>query len=165
MFSSAGSAIIGSSDEAGGGPPIPRVHHVQGQPIMEAKLRLATLVAISLMPSARSLAHAARPDVVLADFEGDDYDGWTTTGDAFGRGPAHATLPGQMPVSGFHGKGWVSSFAGGDRTTGTLTSPAFAVERNFVVFLIGGGGWEGTTCVNLLVDGRVARTARGPNTQ
>ena len=36
---------------------------------------------------------------------------------------AHGTLPGQMDVSGFKGKGLVNSFHQGDVTTGTLTSP------------------------------------------
>src|SRR4051794_2602278 len=109
---------------------------------MHATLRRATTVAIVLTSIAAPTVQAARPVVVLADFEGDDYAGWTAAGEAFGQGPAHAALPGQMPVSGFQGEGWVSSFAGGDGTTGTLTSPGFAIERDFVVFLIGGGGYE-----------------------
>ena len=51
-----------------------------------------------------------------------------------------------MTVTGFQGKGWVSSFNGGDRPTGTLTSPEFPIERKFLTFLIGGGGWQGKTC-------------------
>src|SRR5580693_8885357 len=104
-------------------------------------------------------AHAAGPDIVLADFEGEGYGDWKVTGEAFGPGPAHRALPGQMTVTGFQGKGWVSSSAGGDRPTGTLTSPEFPIERTFLTFLIGGGGFEGETCVNLLVDGKVVRTA------
>ena len=45
-----------------------------------------------------------------------------------------------------------------------LTSPPFAIDRRWIRFLIGGGGWAGQTCMNLLVDGRVVRTAAGPNT-
>src|SRR4051794_24754237 len=106
---------------------------------MDARLRAATIAALFLIATP---AFGARPDIVIADFEGNDYAGWTTTGDAFGAGPAHGTLPGQMPVTGHDGKGWVSSFTGGDRTTGTLTSPELALERDFLVFLVGGGGWE-----------------------
>ena len=67
---------------------------------------------------------AARPDIVVADFEGTNYGDWKTTGEAFGPGPARGTLPGQMDVSGFLGHGLVNSFFHGDDTTGTLTSPA-----------------------------------------
>ena len=44
-------------------------------------------------------------DLLIADFEGDDYGGWLRTGEAFGPGPARGTLPGQMTVSGFLGNG------------------------------------------------------------
>ncbi|HEX4609773.1 MAG TPA: glycoside hydrolase family 32 protein, partial [Urbifossiella sp.] len=103
------------------------------------------------------------PDVLLADFEGNSYGDWKTTGTAFGDRPAAGTLPGQMPVTGFRGKGLVNSFRGGDAPTGTLTSPEFAVERRYLSFLIGGGGYPGKTCLNLVVDGKTVRTATGPN--
>jgi fructan beta-fructosidase len=110
-------------------------------------------------------AAADRPDVLIADFEGDTYGDWKTTGQAFGNGPARGALPGQMPVSGFLGKGLVNSFHGGDKSTGTLTSPPFKVERKYINFLIGGGKFPGKTCINLLVDDKVVRTATGPNDQ
>ena len=68
-----------------------------------------------------------------------------------------------MHVDGFQGKGLVNSFHGGDGTTGTLTSPEFKIERKFITFLIGGGRDAAKTCMNLLVDGKVVRTATGPN--
>ena len=107
----------------------------------------------------------AAPDILLADFEGADYGAWKVEGKAFGTGPAKGTLPGQMEVSGFQGKGLVNSFLGGDDATGTLTSPEFAIERDYIKFLIGGGGWAGKTCMNLLIDGKMALTATGPNTE
>jgi fructan beta-fructosidase len=105
----------------------------------------------------------AAEDVLVADFEGKDWAGWKTTGEAFGPGPTAGTLPNQMPVSGFLGKGLVNSYHGGDRTTGTLTSPPFKLERKYLNFLIGGGKHPGKTCINLLIDGKVVRTATGPN--
>ena len=121
-------------------------------------------LAYLLFLAAASL-HAAQPDIVIADFEGDTYGDWKTTGTAFGAGPAHGSLPHQMPVEGYAGKGLVNSFNGGDGATGTLTSPEFRLERKYLAFLIGGGGWEGKTCMNLVIDGKVVRTATGPNTK
>ena len=46
---------------------------------------------------------------------------------------------------------------------GTLTSPAFKVERKCLNFLIGGGKYPGETCFDLLLDDKVVRTATGPN--
>ena len=87
------------------------------------------LLAMAGVLLAATAAAAGRPDVVFADFEGDTYGAWITTGTAFGKGPARGTLPGQMPVSGFLGRGLVNSFLGGDAATGTLTSPDFKIER------------------------------------
>ena len=109
-----------------------------------------------------SPAHAGE-DLLIADFEGLRYGEWTVKGKAFGDGPALGTLPGQMEVSGYSGRRLVNSFSGGDGTTGVLTSPAFTIERNQICFLIGGGMHPGETCMNLLVEGQVARTATGPN--
>ncbi len=106
--------------------------------------------------------HAAAP-IVFADFEGTDYGAWKASGNAFGQAPAPGTLPGQMQVEGFQGRGLVNSFRGGDDARGRLTSPTFKIERKFITFLIGGGGYANETSLNLLVDGKVVRTATGPN--
>src|SRR5262249_29651316 len=63
----------------------------------------------------------------------------------------------------FRGRGLVNSFYGGDKSTGTLTSPPFTVGRRYLNFLVGGGKHPGKTCINLLVGGKVVRTATGPN--
>jgi len=128
---------------------------------MSFRTPILGLVAILAATAAR----AAAPDILVADFEAETYGDWAATGTAFGAGPAAGTLPGQMAVSGFQGKRLVNSFAGGDDSAGTLTSPEFKVERAYLTFLIGGGGFQGKTCLNLLVDGRVVRTATGPNTK
>ncbi|WP_406693834.1 GH32 C-terminal domain-containing protein [Singulisphaera sp. Ch08] len=104
-----------------------------------------------------------RADLVIADFEGEAYGAWTTTGTAFGPGPARGTLPGQMEVSGFQGKRLVNSFHGGDSSTGTLTSPPFEIQRPFLNFLIGGGKHPGQTAMELIVEGSAVRSATGPN--
>ncbi|MET7597447.1 GH32 C-terminal domain-containing protein [Streptomyces sp. NPDC005496] len=102
---------------------------------------------------------------VLADFEGGSYGDWTKTGDAFGPAPATGTLPGQQEVSGFLGSGLVNTFQGGDAGTGTLTSPAFTIDKKHINFLIGGGhhpeGSADPTAIELLVDDRVVRSATG----
>lgn len=108
---------------------------------------------------------AAAPDIVIADFEGSDYGAWKTTGEAFGAGPARGSLPGQMNVSGFEGKGLVNSFLRGDATTGTLTSPLFKIERKSIRFLIGGGNHPKETCINLIVNNQVVRTTPGTDSE
>ncbi|MCO5297446.1 MAG: non-lysosomal glucosylceramidase [Fimbriimonadaceae bacterium] len=108
---------------------------------------------------------AVRKPVLIADFEGPDYGDWTVEGDAFGKGPARGTLADQNPVTGFVGSGLVNSFYKGDGTTGRLLSPEFVLDRRFLNFKIGGGNFPGETCVNLLVDGKLVRTAAGRNSE
>jgi len=126
------------------------------------KLLLAVPRGLCLAVLLASAAMAA-DDILIADFEGLDYGPWKAEGEAFGPGPARGTLPTQMPVSGYEGKGLVNTFYRGDATTGTLTSPPVKIERKYINFLIGGGMHPGETCINLLVDGKVVRTATGPN--
>lgn len=117
-----------------------------------------------LLCLACSFALAAdRSDTLIANFEGESYGSWSVTGEAFGARPAQGTLPGQMAVTGYLGHGLVNSFYKGDDTTGTLTSSTFLITRKYINFLIGGGKFPGLTCINLLVDGSVVRTATGPN--
>jgi fructan beta-fructosidase len=123
---------------------------------------MAATICIAVQPIALS---AAADEVIFADFDGDDYAPWQASGNAFGSAPARGSLPGQMPVSGFLGRGLVNSFSGGDGSTGRLTSPEFKIDRTFVRFLIGGGGHPRQTCLNLLVEGETKRSATGPNTQ
>ena len=126
---------------------------------------LATCLSFTLFAVAMPATARAADDILINDFEAADYGGWKVEGTAFGKAPAKGTLGGQREVTGFEGKGLVNSFLGGDGPTGKLTSPEFAIERDYIKFLIGGGGHKGKTCMNLLIDGEVVLTATGPNTQ
>lgn len=118
-----------------------------------------------LLPLLLAASVLAADDLLIADFEGPDYGAWKVEGEAFGRAPARGALPGQMPVTGFRGHGLANSFHSRDAGMGRLVSPPFRIERRWIRFLIGGGGFAGETCMNLLVDGQVVRTATGPNTR
>lgn len=109
------------------------------------------------------LSGASAKDILIADFEGKDYGEWNVGGTAFGTAPASGTLPKQRKVSGFMGNGLVNSYLQQDSATGFLTSPPFRVEQDYINFLIGGGGFAGKTCMNLLVGDEVVRTAVGQN--
>ena len=119
------------------------------------------LVTAALCTTLVASAFAA-DEILIADFEKDTYAPWTVTGEAFGPGPSRGTMPGQMNVDGFKGKGLVNSFFKGDDSTGQLASPEFRIERKFITYLIGGGKSD-KLALQLLVDGKVIRSATGPN--
>ncbi len=94
-------------------------------------------------------------DILLADFEAENPADWKTTGTAFGPGAR------KNAVTGFIGKGLINTYLEGDKSTGTLNLPSFAIERKHINFLIGGGDHPGKTGVLLLIDGKAVRTATG----
>lgn len=108
-------------------------------------------------------ALSAGEDLVVDGFEGESFGDWKATGDAFGNAPATGALNGQMAVTGFQGRGLVNSYQRGDESTGRLVSAPFKIGRRYLNFLIGGGGFAGETCMNLLSDGKVLHSATGTN--
>src|SRR5437868_3372929 len=120
---------------------------------MSLSIWTSCLLVCLFAPSADATKN--RADILIADYKGKNFVDWNVTGEAFGTGPSAGTLPNQMPVTGFLGRSLANSYHGGDRSTGTLTSPAFRIERHYINFLIGGGKYPGETCINLLLDGKV----------
>ncbi len=105
-------------------------------------------------------------DTILADFEGGAWpSGWTTTGTAFGSAPAAGSLTGQSLVTNYSGSGLANSFHDGDGSTGTLVSPDFTVNAQYIHALVGGGNHPGDAEVRLVVGGNVVRTATGVNSE
>jgi levanase len=91
-------------------------------------------------------AQALPAGEVFAGFDDGGYDGWIVGNEPgnwrdgpWGAAPATGTLPGQNPVTGFVGAGLVNGFNDGDWPLGTLESPAFTIESDYVNFLVGGG--------------------------
>lgn len=99
-------------------------------------------------------------DVLMVDFEKDAWGEWAATGTAFRSGPVEA----RDRLVGHQGKYVLDTHVGNnhsDQATGTLTSPVFTIDRDFINFRIGGGRTPERTCVNLLIDGSPVRSAVG----
>jgi len=96
---------------------------------------------------------------VLAYFERTSYGNWNAAGEAFGTGPAHPA----EGITGFLGRGLVDSFGKSDTDQGTLTSPEFKIDADFISFLIGGGDHPDETGIGLRLGGKTVRTATGNN--
>ena len=101
----------------------------------------------------------------VGHFSKNDYGDWRATGAAFKFGPAGDEWLPRLEIENAGGNLVASSekVANGqdDRPIGTLTSPEFKIARKYVSFRIGGGDYERDTCINLLVDGKIVRSATG----
>jgi hypothetical protein len=73
------------------------------------------------------------------DFEGSTWQGWTSSGSAWGQGPVTTPVSGQEMVIGATGARFATSMHGGDRTTGRLTSPEFQIDGARLMMRLGGG--------------------------
>ena len=86
-------------------------------------------------------------------------------GTAFGMQPACGAFPGQGNVTGFQGRRLVNSK---NRNLGTLIgelqSQVFTIAGGGIDFLIGGGDFDGVTCLNLYC-ARCRRLAAGAHRQ
>lgn len=106
---------------------------------------------------------ATPPDVTIGEFEAADFAPWTAEGDAFSKGPARGSLPAELGIRGVRGVGVASSERDGDGPTGTLESPPFVINRRHLAFAIGGGRYERDACLDLVIDGKVVKSATGDN--
>jgi len=102
----------------------------------------------------------AADDILIADFEGQDYGNWEVIGEAMGDRPSQAETH-KNRATGYLGKGFINTHLDGDQKTGELISPPFRIERKHINFLIGGGNHPGRAGIQLRVDDKTVRHATG----
>ena len=136
-----------------------------------AKLKRVTL---PLFACILATAAQAADDVLIDDFESGRFDKWTVQGTAFGKGPLEIEGLDSPKVKSLSNADWEKLYCPGrqgkyvahsapDRNNGPqgkLTSQPFEIDRRALKFLIGGGSSPATR-MDLLVDGKVVRTASG----
>jgi sucrose-6-phosphate hydrolase SacC (GH32 family) len=107
------------------------------------------------------LANCSAEDLAIGHFGSTNYGDWKLTGTAFRLGPASDGLLPKLEIENNRDNHVASSEIEGDGPTGTLTSPEFKIARNYISFRIGGGDDEHDTCVNLLINGKIVKSATG----
>ncbi len=117
-------------------------------------------VALGLMISARA------KDLPIGHFGTNNYSDWVATGNAFQFGPAAGeTWMHILEVENADNDMVISSEktadSQDDHPQGALTSPEFSLERKYISFRIAGGDYEHDACINLLIAGKVVRSATG----
>ena len=158
-----------------------------GSKRVEIGLISALIVYFALSAVKAWMEREVEDGIVNPDFETGDLRGWRKTGDAFDWQPTLGDNPRARgrESSNHQGKWWIGGYeryqgkpgqrpgdVQGDKPTGTLTSTPFTIRGDRISFLIGGGNhpWvepdgRGSTCVNLVIDGEVVRTATGHNSE
>ena len=118
-----------------------------------------TLLAVAIyLPL---LANCRADDLAVGHFGSTNYGDWKATGTAFRLGPASDGLLPKLEIENASDNQVASSEIENDGPTGTLTSAEFKIARNYIAFRIGGGDYEHDTCLNLLINGKVVRSATG----
>src|SRR5208282_4614351 len=107
------------------------------------------------------LANCSAEDLAIGHFGSTNYGDWKLTGTAFKPGPAAGDQLTKLGIENARDNQVASSEIEGDGPTGTLTSPEFKIARKYISFLISGGDYEHDTCVNLLINGKVVKSAVG----
>ncbi len=111
-----------------------------------------------------SCASPERNDIVFEDFEKGTFKNWNTQGNSF-QAPVHIDSINES-FKNTHGK--FIAFpnivgTGESASQGKLVSKRFSIQRKYINFLIAGGNHEVRSCVNLLIDNKIVKTATGKN--
>lgn len=117
------------------------------------------LIGLSL--HALAWTFAAAQDIAISPFGQTDYGNWKATGTAFSKGPPVGQLLATLEIENVGGNVVACSEVDGDGPTGTLTSPEFKITRRYIAFRIGGGNYEFSTSLHLLIDGKIVKSATG----
>ena len=89
--------------------------------------------------------------------------GFIKKGKAFGSGPVFRRLPKQRRIEGPVVGRFLSSFHGGDKTTGRIESPKFTLTGSAMHVLVAGGNQCKKVYLGLLIDGKLRRRICGRN--
>ena len=130
-----------------------------------------TLIATCFISSAKEADdptsnQLANGDLLITDFEQRDLGrmkawGWQFQGDAFNREFRLGTQKLRARVGRYEGKWFLTTVTENPKSTGTLTSPNFKIERPYVSFFLSGGSSPTMLQANLIIEGEVVRTANG----
>ena len=102
-----------------------------------------------------------RPNILINDFEGETFDNWLATRNAFSPAPPGRLWPLQARINGIRDSKAANSFHNGESSKGTLMSPKFKIERRYINFLVGGGEFPDSTGLHLIVDDEVVHKSTG----
>ena len=84
--------------------------------------------------------------------------GWQFQGDSFNREFRTGTRKLRARVGRYEGKWFLTSVTENPKSTGTISSPPFIIQKPYITFLISGGSSKKSLQANLIIDGKIVRT-------
>lgn len=124
-----------------------------------------TSLVMDIMPG-DPIKPSDKPVIKMFDDFENGYGKWKVTGTAFGTAPAKGSFGGdQAKLLNIGGNGVVNSWLNGDTSFGKMVSENFTIKDGFITFRIGGGRHDSVTCINLVINKKIVRTATGKNTE
>ncbi|MES2475719.1 MAG: glycoside hydrolase family 32 protein [Verrucomicrobiota bacterium] len=117
-----------------------------------------TAAMLAILPAFLTMARAEDQAIGQSD-----YGDWTAAGKAFAKGPVTGELLAELEIENSSGALVLSSEVEGDAPTGTLTSPEFVISMPYLSYRIGGGDYERHACLDLIVEGKIVKSATGRN--
>lgn len=96
----------------------------------------------------------------LTDFSAQDFGEWKATGPAFGSGPVVLSHSAGVQVASSDRRA-----ENGKSLEGSLHSPDFAIEHDYLNLQLAGGNHAFRAAASLWIDGQVVRTSTGNNRQ
>ena len=88
---------------------------------------------------------------------------WQREGDAFNRDLQSGTKMMRRRVGPFEGKLFLTTIGNSQRAVGSLRSPIFLIEQDYILIRMSGGAHPGRVCVNLHTGQGIVRSATGHN--
>lgn len=156
-----------------------RLQYITENPVLVHSRKKRSDFRLTTMQTKGGILFGAEPllsekpvqkEILFENWSSGTYGKWTVTGTAFGNSPRKVSeLPSYMgPVKA--GTDYVvnthqnrngEDVGKADEHTGTLKSPEFTINRDFINMRVGGGSHKGQTCINLVIDGKIVRTCTG----
>lgn len=99
--------------------------------------------------------------ILIENFESNTHRQWSIEGNAFGWTLATTEQLKEWGNYGYEGGHILTGWLYGDAGIGTMTSQSFTIERDYINFLVSGGGHEDNLYAALVVDGVEVLKAMG----
>ncbi len=133
---------------------------IRGDPVFEQSSYFTMMRKLMLLSALFAVRMASAQDIVIEDFK-NGYERWEASARLF-RASRRRAMRCESLRSSAVGTALSRQASGkGMGPMGRLLSPTFPISRDYITYRICGGDYERHNCINLLVDGKIVRSATG----